>query len=316
MISVVIPSYRKPELLDRTLASLSVQREASDWEVVVVDDGSLDRTPDVAREWGRRLPLRLVQPPRNEGRAKARNRGWRAARGDHVLFLDDDIQLEPWGLAAHQTAQRTRPAVYLGEVRTSPELIDSELFDYLDSRGIAKHSPGERVPARYLLTQNVSLPRAALEQVGGFDEDFGAYGFEDMELAFRLEDSAGAEFFFLDGARGWHSHHHTLAEYLEKKRNCGESTLPRLLELHPRRAREMQLDLLLPQPGTPAPQRLLGASLRLSFRAGLPRLIEALLSPRAFPLPPGPRRRAFDYLVLCAYWQGLREPRSATTAVS
>lgn len=305
MISVVIPSYRKPRLLDRTLAHLDGQCGIDDWEIVVVDDGSGDRTPDIARYWGRRLPLRLVSPAGNEGRAKARNRGWRAARGEQILFLDDDILLEPWSVAAHQRAQVQQPAIWLGEVRTAPELVDSPLFAYLDSRGIAKHAPGSRVPARYLLTQNVSMPREALEEIGGFDENFGAYGFEDMELGFRLEDRAGMECFFLDSALGWHVHHHTLGEYLEKKRTCGRETLPRLLELHPGRAREMQLDLLLPQPDTPRPTRALAALLRFSFRIGAPRSVEALLGAGGGLLPTGACHRTLDYLVLAAYSSGL-----------
>ena len=273
---------------------------------MVVDDGSGDRTSEVLREWGRRLPLRALSPPANEGRAKARNRGWREARGEQVLFLDDDILLDPWAIAAHHHAQLRAPGVWLGEVRTLPELVDSTLFEYLDSRGIAKHPPGSRVPARYLLTQNVSIPRAALDTIGGFDEDFGAYGFEDMELGFRLEDEAGLEFHFLEGALGWHAHHHTLDEYFEKKRICGRETLPRLLELHPGRAREMQLDLLLPQPSTPPAAQALGGLLRASFQLGAPGLFRAVVGAAASLMPPETRYRIYDYLVLAAYDRGLR----------
>lgn len=306
MISVVIPTFRKPRLLERTLEALSRQSGSPKWELVVVDDGSGDDTAEVLRRWGRLLPLRAVEPSHNEGRARARNRGWRSARGEFVLFLDDDILLEPWALAAHERAQSRAQGVWLGEVRTLPELVDSSLFGYLDSRGIAKHPPGERVPARYLLTQNVSMPRDALEAIGGFDESFGAYGFEDMELAFRLEDVLGLEFHYLDGARGWHAHHHSLDEYLEKKRVCGRETLPRLLELHPGRAREMQLDLLVPQPGTPARVRALGALLRASFAAGLPGLVRAGVAHTGTLMPSGIRHRGYDYLVLASYAAGLR----------
>lgn len=312
-LSVVIPTYRKPGLLERTLAALEPQlREASGRaELVVVDDGSGDRTGPLLQEWSARVPLVAAGGGSNEGRARARNRGWRAASGAAVLFLDDDILLEQGALAAHLAAQRRRPAVWMGEVRTDPAIVDGPLFDYLDSRGIAKHEPGAEVPARYLLTQNVSVPRVALEAIGGFDEDFGQYGFEDMELAFRLEDHAGMTFHHLPGATGWHVHHHTLDEYLGKKRLCGLETLPRIAELHPGRVGEMKLDRL---PGLPGPRPRGRAAVEralfaLSLALGGRSMARAIL-----PVAPRPlRHRAYDYLVAAAYTGGLRQ-RAANMA--
>lgn len=306
MISVVIPTYEKPDLLRQTLDAL-VEQVASvdgDCEVVVVDDGSQGPdTREVLAAFAGRLPLVDASAPANEGRARARNRGWRAARGRWVLFLDDDIRLRPGALAAHRDAQSQAEAVWMGAVVTAPEIADSALFDYLDSRGTAKLGPGEAPPARYLLTQNVSIPREALERIGGFDEEFGAYGFEDMELGFRLEDRAHCRFGYLPGAVGEHVHHHTLTEYLEKKRSCGRSTLPRLAELHPDRMAEMRLDLL-PGIGRPRP---LGRLLELSWTLRL----HALLEPVARRWPRGRLVRwswaLFDYLVLAAYRDGLRQ---------
>jgi glycosyltransferase involved in cell wall biosynthesis len=310
MISVVIPTYRKPALLRRTLEALLPQTAAlaGGCELVVVDDGSADETAAVLEALQSRLPLCVQRPPRNEGRAKARNRGWRAARGETVLFLDDDILLEPGALAAHVRAQAQLPAAYLGLVVTAPEVVDSPLFGYLDTRGIAKRPAGGPVPARYFLTQNASVPRAALERVGGFDEAFGAYGFEDMELAFRLEERVGLRFFSVDGARGEHIHHHTLAQYLEKKRSCGRVTLALLRERHPARMCEMQLDLLPGMGGGGGPQRaLLRALLRASFAAGAPRPVRAWLYGGGVRLPRRVRHRLYDYLVLAAYADGIRE---------
>ncbi|RKZ13418.1 hypothetical protein DRQ53_13345 [bacterium] len=305
MISVVIPTYGKPELLRQTLAALEADaRQLGErCEVVVVDDGSPGQaTAEVIAEFAQRLRLVDAGAPANEGRARARNRGWRAATGRWILFLDDDIRLRPGSLLAHVDAQESEEAVWMGAVITAPEIADSVLFDYLDSRGTAKLLPGENPPARYLLTQNVSIPRAALEQIDGFDEEFGAYGFEDMELAFRLEERAGARFRYLAASVGEHVHHHTLREYLDKKQTCGQQTLPRIAQLHPARAREMRLDLL---PGI-GPESALSTLLELSWRWGLPYAVRAVvaawpghwMAPLSYP--------AMDYLVLSAYRDGLR----------
>jgi len=308
-LSVVIPTYRKPDLLARTLEALvpQVHDVPEGCEVVVVDDGSGDRTPDVMASFAERLPLVAAGPPHNEGRARARNRGWRAARGGSVLFLDDDIVLAPGSLAAHASAQARRPAGYLGDVVTAPEVVDSTLFAYLDTRGVAKLPPGARAPARYLLTQNVSVPRAALKAVGGFDEEFGAYGFEDMEIGFRLEEQAGVDFFRLEAARGEHIHHHSLREYLDKKVLCGQETLPQLARLHPGRVEEMRLHVLpllrWPASGTDALGRAgLGGIVASRLDAILTRLV-AVWPGRLWP---SGLHRLYDLLVLAAYERGLR----------
>ena len=305
MISVVIPTFNKPDLLRRTLAALEADAASMPdrCEIVVVDDGSEgEATRAVIGEFSKRLPLVDASAPRNEGRARARNRGWRAARGRWILFLDDDIRLRCGALRAHLMAQESEEAVWMGAVVTAPEIVDSILFDYLDSRGTAKLRPGENPPARYLLTQNVSIPRRALEAIDGFDEDFGAYGFEDMELGFRLEDQAGCAFRYLSESVGEHVHHHTLNEYLGKKRVCGESTLRRLVQLHPDRVAEMQLDLL-PGIGSDLP---LGQALELSWRWGLAPAVRAIVRiwPRGWFEPVV--FRALDYLVLAAYRDGLK----------
>ena len=305
MISVVIPTFNKPDLLRQTLAALESDAVSlkDRCEIVVVDDGSDgDSTREVISDFSARIPLVDASAQHNEGRARARNRGWRAARGRWILFLDDDIRLRRGALRAHLMAQESGEAVWMGAVVTAPEIVDSMLFDYLDSRGTAKLRAGENPPARYLLTQNVSIPRRALEAIDGFDEDFGAYGFEDMELGFRLEDQAQCKFRYLEESVGEHVHHHTLAEYLEKKRACGESTLPRLVQLHPDRVAEMQLDLL---PGIGEDQPL-GQALELSWRWGITPAVRAVLQiwPRGWFEPLA--FRALDYLVLAAYRDGLR----------
>jgi glycosyltransferase involved in cell wall biosynthesis len=318
MLSVVIPTFQKANLLERTLEALTEQTHGleADLEVVVVDDGSEDHTAGVLQSWQDALPLRVERPPRNEGRARARNRGWRAARGDWVLFLDDDILLQDGGLNAHIRAQQKQPGVQLGDVITDPSLVDSTLFEYLDTRGIMKRKPGDRVPGRYLLTQNVSIPRAALEQVDGFDERFVAYGFEDMDLAFRLEERLSIAFYRLPGARGLHIHHHSLAEYLDKKRICGRETLPLLARLHPGRMGEMGLDCLPGLPvrlgGRPSLKRLL---LALSVAVGSPRLVQSLVArwPRA-----ASRRilfRLYDYLVFAAYAHGFGQKSAKVASI-
>ncbi len=248
-ISVVMPTMNKAGLLDRVLAALAAQQVPPGvlWEVIVVNDGSTDRTSEVllGRQAGFPVPLRIVNPGHNVGRARARNLGLAAATGRWVLFLDDDILAPPDLLTAHLGLLRADDnAGTIGFAVTDKTLVDAPHFYYLDTRGVARLGSGN-APGRYFVTQNAAAPRWALEKVGGFQAEFSGYGFEDMELAFRLEDQCGICFRALTTVAPRHIHHHTLADYLAKKAACGESSLPLLARLHPQRLREMKLHLVI-----------------------------------------------------------------------
>ncbi|HTS20617.1 MAG TPA: glycosyltransferase family 2 protein [Casimicrobiaceae bacterium] len=103
LISVVIRSRDEAERLRLTLASLVPQ--ASDAEVIVVNDGSTDGTPAVLAEAARWLPLRVVTHERPRGRAGAANAGASIARGDVLLFLDGDTLAGPALLERHAAVQ-------------------------------------------------------------------------------------------------------------------------------------------------------------------------------------------------------------------
>jgi glycosyltransferase involved in cell wall biosynthesis len=315
ILSVVTPTRDKRPLLERTLAALRAQRLPPDvpWEIVVVDDGSTDGTGAwlAGQAGGDGPPLRVVTPPANVGRARARNLGAAAARGQWLLFLDDDIVAPPGLLAAHLDLLRRHPGDgVIGFAVTAPELVDAPHLRYLDTRGVAKLPPGP-APARYFVTQNASVPRAAFQAVGGFDEAFRAYGFEDMEVAFRLEDLAKVRFHCLPAPVPVHVHHHTLDQLLAKRRECGHGSLQRLAARHPARLREMSLHHVLDGAGQGAPSaatRLLRGVLDAGLAAPLPAVL------RRWPLGRGARppgfalyARLMNLAVLAAYRQGVRE---------
>ncbi len=310
---MVIPTRDKLPLLERTLSALWRQAlDASEWDVVVVDDASGDgtgaRLQSLRGEWGGRLAV--IAPARNVGRAAARNLGARAATGEAVLFLDDDIIAPPDLLDAHLALLSRHPGDgTIGLVRTAPDLVDASHFHYLDTRGVAK-TVGDTVPARYLVTQNTAVPRAAFLEAGGFDESFRAYGFEDMDLGFRLED-AGVVFRPLRSPVPEHVHHHTLAQWLAKKRECGHGPLQHLARRHPHRLREMRLGVLFDHGGAaPRPRcrsrfwaGLLAGALRRAAAAWPCRSRHRPLAFRAYA-------RLMDLLVMTAYCQGLTDPMS------
>jgi glycosyltransferase involved in cell wall biosynthesis len=233
-VSIVIPTYNKLALLRRTLRSLEQQDTPLDGvQVLVVDDGSTDGTAEFLAAVSGPLRVVTVRQADNRGRAAARNAALRKATGDLVVFLDDDMEVNTGFVAAHVAFHAAGPArVGIGNVVNAPEVTDSPIVRYMSTRGAQKIGSEAPLPWRYFSTNNSSVPRARLEAVGFFDEDFKTYGFEDLELGYRLH-RAGLEFQFVPDARSLHIHYHDLDDVLRKKRLSGRSSLQVFLEKHP-----------------------------------------------------------------------------------
>lgn len=250
-LSVITPTYNKLHLLRRTLDSLSKQSfPASDFEVLVIDDGSTDGTREYLENCSTPFALRTLPQGENRGRAAARNRGIEDASGELVVFLDDDMELVEGFLEAHWDFHQGRSKVAgIGNVINHPEVTEAPIDRYMSTRGAQKIKDQGRLPWRYFSTNNASVRREDLQAIGGFDEQFRFYGFEDLELAYRLEKERGVQLWFVTGARSLHIHPHTLQEVLEKKTLVGRSSMPYLFSKHPETVAEMGFDKYLPPPG-------------------------------------------------------------------
>jgi glycosyltransferase involved in cell wall biosynthesis len=171
--SVVIATRNRAALLGGALSSLRAQAGATEIEAIVVDNGSSDATRAVTERYGATY-LFEAQP----NRALARNAGVAAATGEIVLFVDDDVVLPPYFVAAHARAHAASifPHVVTGPIINVPAS---------DVRPVPTFLNGSNA---YFCTCNVSVPRSALEAVGGFDASFDKYGWEDTELGVRLRN--------------------------------------------------------------------------------------------------------------------------------
>ncbi len=190
--SVVIATRNRAGHLARVLATLATQSGAPSFETIVVDNGSSDATHAVAADAQARgaLSVRYVFEA-EPNRAKARNRGVALAGGELVLFCDDDVALPEGYLAAHARAHDLPNCVVSGPILN----VASDAQRPLPR---ARNYSGA-----FLCTCNASLPRALFDRVGGFDEAFSLYGWEDTELGVRLRDAGGTRRFAWD-AYLWH----------------------------------------------------------------------------------------------------------------
>src|SRR5208282_523221 len=104
-LSIVVPTHnRRDVLISRTLPAIfSQDLSASEYEIIVVVDGSTDGTAEALRELRPRCALRIIEQS-NRGPSAARNNGIQAAKGDLLLFIDDDIICGPSLLEQHVAA--------------------------------------------------------------------------------------------------------------------------------------------------------------------------------------------------------------------
>jgi glycosyltransferase involved in cell wall biosynthesis len=170
-VSVVVPAHQREDLLGDTLAS--VQRQTfTDWECIVVDDGSTDGTGAVARAFAARDPrFRCVRRPRSSA-AAARNHGLALARGRYASFLDSDDLFEPDKLAWQHAALEAEPRAVLVYGDTWQFLHEDPARGGLYLERVARKPAGDAFE-ELLVCSSIYSPTVrveALRAVGGFDE--------------------------------------------------------------------------------------------------------------------------------------------------
>ena len=237
-ISVVIPTYNRAEMLMSALAALEEQSlDAGDYEVVVVDDGSTDATPDLvtALRPGFRLTYRRIG---HRGISVAKNVGTLAARSPLVLYADDDDQADRDLLAEHLAAHAAEPAdsvAVLGYTTWSPDLTVTPVMEYLTDIGQLLFAyPSMRGRGRLDYTAfwggRSSCKRQFLLEHGLFQPAFTSI-IEDIELGYRLS-RAGLSVVFNERALSYMIRGVTFEEFCERSWRRGRA-LVRFSGLHP-----------------------------------------------------------------------------------
>ena len=181
-MSVVIPTFKRPDLLYRCLAALCRQDyPGCFFEVVVVSDGPDPQTEAVVQSFASEYPdfcITFHSLPARSGPAAARNYGWRRTAGDLVIFTDDDCLPDAGWLAAYWRAYRFHDQRYVAFTGRVTVPVRDCPTDY--EKNVAYLATAE------FITANCACSRGALELTGGFDEAFPTAWREDSDLQFKL----------------------------------------------------------------------------------------------------------------------------------
>ena len=216
MLSVVIPTYNQAECLDQTLRSLAGQTVGPDrFEVIVVDDASVQDVRAVVRRHEDEIDVRHVRQPSNRGRSCARNLGVAHSGRERLLLMDADSYAAPDLLERHLRRPGDPGAEVVYGRRVEPswgtfarlrETVPRE-EDLLPMEGDHRDPPRNdaggddqdgfdvyrRSAWMFGFTHNLSLPRELYLQVGGFDEELVRWGYEDTDFTYRVYRDFGRD---------------------------------------------------------------------------------------------------------------------------
>ena len=224
LLSVLIPTYRRPDILPRCLQALRASDlpDGLSLDIVAVDDASGDQTQATLAALAG-PDLRVLTHERNRGPAAARNTGIAAARGDFTLIINDDTILAPDAVGHfwRYRAGLSQPAVtVIGNIAPWPQ--DMTAFEFWASNGGSQFTHARLPPERHVdageeefVTSNMVVETALL-RAHPFDESFLYARYEDRELGYRLARAAGHRIHYLPAARSWHCHRLYLRDWLGK----------------------------------------------------------------------------------------------------
>jgi glycosyltransferase involved in cell wall biosynthesis len=213
LISVIVTTYNRPDALRAVLDGLAAQRDRS-FEVIVADDGSTASTAELLKKLAPAFPMRLLhvwQEDLGFRAGAARNRAVEHASGDYLIFVDGDCVPRPSFVARHRRLSEpdwmvAGNRVLLSESFTQLALaggIPLHLLAYREwvrarMRGHVNRTlpllplpfgPLRKLAASHwqrIRTCNLGLWSSDFQRVGGFDESFEGWGYEDSDLAVRL----------------------------------------------------------------------------------------------------------------------------------
>ena len=209
--SIIIPTFNGASRIGRCLDALVEQHDRANAEILVVDDGSADGTAKVVR----RYPgVRLISEA-NAGPASARNRGAREARGEILLFTDDDCVPTPnWLKAMLEPFADPEVVGVKGIYRTKQQRLIARFvqIEYEDRYRLMARL--ERID--FVDTYSAAFRRRSFLQMGGYDTGFPVACAEDAELSYRMSRE-GWKMQFAPRAIVYHTHPDTLTCYFRKK---------------------------------------------------------------------------------------------------
>lgn len=183
-LTVALCTHNHADRLERTLADLvNIKAPNMSWEYLVIDNGSRDTTPDLlaTHAWPEGWTVRVVREEKL-GLSNARNRAIAEARGEYIIFMDDDETADPdWLCAFERLIETQRPDAFGGRIEVlfegnRPIWLTDELLGFLGELHRAENVTRLTQPNTSFYGGNFGFRRAVCESIGDFDSMLGRKG--------------------------------------------------------------------------------------------------------------------------------------------
>lgn len=229
--SVIIPVFNRPDEVDELLDSLT-QQTITDFDVIIVEDGSEKTCKDVCEKYTAKLSLHYFLKE-NSGPGPSRNYGVERAEGEYVLILDSDCVLPPGFLQAIETELKTCPADAFGGPDRSHEsfsnvqkAISYSMTSFFTTGGI--RGGKKKMDKFYPRSFNMGVRRSVYNELGGFSKmRFG----EDIDFSIRIFKNNYKCRLFPD-AWVWHKRRTDMTKFFKQVFNSGIARI-NLMKRHP-----------------------------------------------------------------------------------
>jgi GT2 family glycosyltransferase len=214
-ISVVVCSYNGARTIRDCCEGL-LRLDYPNFEVIVVNDGSSDATPEIVSEYD----FRLISTE-NRGLSNARNTGWQEARGEIVAYIDDDAYPDPHWLTFLAAAFMRTSHVGIGGPNLPPP-GDGPIADCVaNAPGGPVHVLLSDTEAEHIPGCNMAFRKTALQAIAGFDPQFRTAG-DDVDVCWRLQQQ-GWSIGFSPAAMVWHHRRNSVRTYWRQQQGYGKA---------------------------------------------------------------------------------------------
>lgn len=238
LLSVIIPTYNRSKILKECLKALFHQTlPKRDYEVIVVDDGSNDETKKVVKKFQSKYSNLFYIYKKNQGQGIARNIALGKAKGEIVVFIGDDIIVIKDFLSEHLKYHlrfTLENEAVLGFITWHPKLKINDFMRWITNGSTIlgrfgghqfayeKLAGKSEADFNFFYTSNISLKRSLLDKYS-FDPAFSGYGWEDIELGYRLYLNEDLRLYYNPNAVGYHNHSMSEADLSRRMRDIGKS---------------------------------------------------------------------------------------------
>lgn len=244
-LSIIIPTFNRVETLKICINHIKKSSiDPKTYEIIVVNDGSTDGTKKFLETQKNIIALNQE----NQGQAVARNKAIKKAKGEIILFIGDDIFIDKNLLKEHIESHKKHPQknyAVLGFIDWDPKIKISPLMRWLTNDhkpNFLKKFEGPQfafhrlknnkfADYRFFYTSNISLKKSLLE-TNPFDLKLNGYGFEDIELGFRLTKNEDLKLIYNKKAKAFHHHEIKLQDLKNRMISIGKSAI-KFQKIHP-----------------------------------------------------------------------------------